>query len=237
MTCSESTVVRRIVGFIPFALIGGIIFSVMDDMDTAIPFFIIGGIGVVLAIIVFLIIPKFEEKKPYVTPKGYVIVPEGAEPPPGAERVDKNKLFSQISDSRIQDWVDWGINGQFTDPDDFRFVEMTLKNVKKKIKRKTVEEIFPIADELINEPKISLAYRLRRIVAFAYLKDIRTVPPLINQLSNPDARIRTVVARALGYIGDSIAIAPLKQLQNTETEEFVKTAIAVALIQLQQNSN
>ena len=48
MTCAESTFVRRFVGFIPFAIIGGIIFAVMDDMDTAIPFFIIGGIGLIV---------------------------------------------------------------------------------------------------------------------------------------------------------------------------------------------
>lgn len=71
--------------------------------------------------------------------------------------------------------------------------------------------------------------RVSAALALGKKKDVNAVPALVRALKDENGAVRAAAAAALGSIGDSSAIAPLKKARDAEKDSSVKQSMERAL--------
>lgn len=79
--------------------------------------------------------------------------------------------------------------------------------------------------------------RVSAALALGKKKDVNAVPALVRALKDSNGAVRAAAAAALGAIGDSSAIAPLKQARDAEKDSSVKQSIEKALTMFSSSSS
>jgi hypothetical protein len=75
----------------------------------------------------------------------------------------------------------------------------------------------------ILETDSSYKVRLQVVIALGKLKDRRAVPALIRALSDENYTVRGVTCASLAQIGDRSAVASLRKVAQSDSEEFVRS--------------
>jgi hypothetical protein len=210
----ESTILRRLIYASPIFLIAGIIWVIFDPEYGAI-LLAVGGIGV-LAFLYIVFIGSREESKPV---RIYDIqLSANTEEALRAKHQEHN--------------IDWIIKSEIP-YEQLQIIDRMKKQFKNEMTNKSDEEIITrIQSELTHA---DIATRVRHIIKFTFLKDRRSIQPLIDNLNTMENIVRAANIRALGEIDVIEAIEPIKKLLETEQEDYIRFVAFEVLERLEKS--